>query len=109
MFFYKIETQAQKICDQITKNKEKTNTNIYEDGVYLIGLSQGGLVAREFMGICKAEVNVKGLITVGTPNLGIDIAPPALEKSNNFSDKMAKHFFNKVTKNRDPFFTVAPF
>jgi hypothetical protein len=90
--YYKLEDQALLGC-QIIKRYLRLNFDLFSNGVYLIGMSQGGLVARWIYKHCDKKDPtlpllrplVKGILTLGTPNLGIDHLPenfrPKVEQS----------------------------
>ena len=44
-------------------------------GFYALGLSMGGLVARGFVQMCPLGKFARKLITIGTPQMGIDDFP----------------------------------
>lgn len=83
------ETRVNNICVKIKEhfNSKKKLQSLPD--VYLIGISHGGLVARFLMMNCEGlKEKVKGLVTIGTPNLGMDDIPK------HFKDKPESVRFN---------------
>lgn len=61
--------QAEIACQQITSNP------LFANGLNLIGISQGGLLARTVLQTCDALPPVNNLISVGSPQAGIASVP----------------------------------
>lgn len=60
---------------EIFDEKNEVNSD-FKYGFHLQGISQGGLIARLVFHLCpKVRPHVKTLLTVGTPNLGINTKP----------------------------------
>ena len=73
--FIAMSSQAETGCAEI-KNIISADPDSFRHGFYLAGLSQGGLLARHILFYCNVVNNlVKGLITFGTPNMGIEKVP----------------------------------
>jgi palmitoyl-protein thioesterase len=64
-----IETVAQKSCDQIKANKN------FQGEFNVIGLSQGGLLARYIVEECEMPGKVRNMVTIGGPHMGVDAVP----------------------------------
>ena len=96
-----LTTQIDKACERITEliKLEGQNNNIEKIGFYLIGFSQGGLIARGIFHKCtELRPLVKGIFTIGTPNLGIDKIPPDMIDRGNSSylQSTINYFANKI-------------
>lgn len=53
--------------------KRRKTPSLDQTGFYIVAHSQGGLVARGLLFECKDIAPlVKGIVTIGTPNMGID-------------------------------------
>ena len=79
----------------LQENAEKVNYTICGEGVspsILIGHSAGGLVSRS---VQKLNGNVKGIITVGTPNKGAGVADAL---NNNSLNNVAEEAIDKAEK-----------
>lgn len=65
--------QAAKACEFLQKN-EKYNS---QPEINVMGLSQGGLVARYIVEECQIseKTKVRNLLTAGTPNMGVTEIP----------------------------------
>lgn len=61
-----------RVATQATVVRDQLNANDFQDGV-LIGYSQGGLVAREYLRQNPGQTRVRSLITMGTPHRGAPI------------------------------------
>jgi hypothetical protein len=75
-----LKEQARIGCEKIIElvfDKEKVRAD-FEDGFYMEGASQGGLILRQvYMDCMRARPLVRKMLTYGTPNLGIDKLPYA--------------------------------
>jgi len=67
-----MESQASRACEAFQKWVELDRP---QDKITLVGLSQGGLIARHILQTCKGGEVVDVLLTVGTPNAGISRVP----------------------------------
>ncbi len=63
------EEQGKEACRQIASNKN------FDNGFQVVGLSQGGLLARYVVENCPGAVPVRSLVTLGTPHTGVDAIP----------------------------------
>lgn len=79
-----IKSQSIGFCKEIKKkidNAKKKEFKDYDNGFYLIGASQGGIIARGILHFCSdIREYVKGMVTIGTPNMGLDQIPEQLNK-----------------------------
>ena len=72
-FLKSIKDQAIKGCEKLKKE-----IDILKPSFYVIGFSQGGLIARWIQLHCEGVGPlIKRMVLVGTPNLGIDKLPPS--------------------------------
>lgn len=76
-----IKSQGQYGCIALKSEMQK-NPEIFKNGLYLIGLSQGGLILRWIYKHCDNYISenpirnsIKRILTIGTPNLGINHLP----------------------------------
>ena len=100
--FFGIDGQVNKACNIITgllnTAFSKSQINIYSNGFYLFGHSQGGIIARGVFQFCPGITEfVKGIITYGTPNMGIDRLPQAISQytgEEQFAEKAFKNLAN---------------
>ena len=112
--FTNIKKQAKTGCQKL-KKEQKKNKTIFDNGLYLIGFSQGGLIARLIYKNCdrwspfEPEKNiipirkaVKRIITIGTPNVGIDKLPeeyyPQNKKEMLNGEKKDGFFYKRIKK-----------
>lgn len=98
--FLSLNYQITNICKNFRTTIERVKFQypfISETGFYLMGFEQGGLLARSVLHLCAhVKDKVKGIITIGTPNLGVD-DHRLLHKSP--STNIIEDFFNNlVTK-----------
>lgn len=75
------ETEIKKACDKLQAEEETL-----KEGFTLIGISQGGLIARAVVQRCDIGQHVKRLITIGGPHMGI-VSIPQLDP-NSFINKI---------------------
>lgn len=77
--------RAAERIEEILKERPEIDSSY---GIYLLGMSQGGMIARKIIELNLLKtVAVKGIVTVGTPNLGIDDSPDTLKsKEGSFWD-----------------------
>lgn len=69
--FRSLVEQSKVVCFQLTKEMIET-PSIFDNGMYLIGGSLGGLVARYVYQNCEEVAPyIKRIYLIGTPNLGI--------------------------------------
>lgn len=106
--FLSLKRQATRICKDFRTAKLNLGEKRYKEGVILVGISQGGLVAKEFMRICKDHVKTKGLITIGTPNLGMDEIPPIIRVGEGTTNRIARFLFRYAIRGQFVF-PSAPF
>ena len=59
--------QAEEACERV-----KSHKLFGENEFNVVGLSQGGLIARYIAESCETKHPVRNLVTVGTPNNGVD-------------------------------------
>lgn len=64
------EDQATKACEMVKKNKNFQNTKFN-----VMGLSQGGLIARYVAENCDTDMPVNNMLTAGGPHMGVDDIP----------------------------------
>lgn len=96
-----IQYQSESACKALKNAIDQHEDQLrYDNGVYLLGLSMGGMVARGMLHYCPSIKGiVKGLLTMGSPNLGIDEAPNLIIPYDDdgilmkFGKKMAGKFF----------------
>lgn len=67
--------QVEKACDEIKKHKD------FQGDFSVIGLSQGGLIARYIVEECNTAGKVKNLVSVGGPQMGVAKFPHCDKKS----------------------------
>ena len=74
--FLSLKYQTENICKTFRNSIEKSKKafkHIDTTGFYLMGIEQGGLIARYLLHYCdNIKPFIKGIITIGTPNLGVD-------------------------------------
>ena len=63
------EEQAKLACDAINKDEH------FSGEFNVVGLSQGGLLARSIATQCKMKGKVRNLLSIGGPNMGVDAIP----------------------------------
>lgn len=63
-----------KQCKYACKQLKKDEYNNYEY-INIIGLSQGGLIARYLVQKCDIKPKINTLVLIGTPNLGVEAIP----------------------------------
>lgn len=68
--FTPFESQIKIACDQLN-----AETDLLKDGFTLIGISQGGLIARAVLQRCEIGKFVKRLITIGGTHKGVAVIP----------------------------------
>lgn len=86
-FYESFENQCNTACEKIEKIID------IESEVHLIGLSQGGLIARYVLENCKLSVRFLSLISVGGPQYGVSKFPHCNKKS------LFCEMINKITNN----------
>lgn len=64
------EAEINAACDKLNAEIPKL-----KDGFTLVGISQGGLVARGVLQRCEVGKYVKRLITIGGPHMGVAVIP----------------------------------
>lgn len=67
--FNNFETIAQKSCNEVAANEN------FQGEFNVIGLSQGGLLARYIAEECEMPGKVRNLATLGAPHMGVDAVP----------------------------------
>jgi palmitoyl-protein thioesterase len=67
--FNSFETTAQKACQEIIANPD------FQGEFNLVGLSQGGLLARYIAEECEMPGKVRNMLTLGSPHMGIAALP----------------------------------
>lgn len=67
--FANYETVAEKSCEQIAKDKT------FAGEFNVVGLSQGGLLARYIVEECEMPGTVRNFISLGGPHMGVDAVP----------------------------------
>ena len=72
-----MEEQVQKAADYISSiYKDANYTALMDDGIFFLGLSQGGIIARlVFNNFPVISERVRRLITLGSPQSGLDELP----------------------------------
>ena len=63
------EDIAEKSCAKVAANKN------FQGEFNVIGLSQGGLLARYIVESCKMPGTVRNMVTIGGPHMGVDKVP----------------------------------
>jgi hypothetical protein len=65
--------QVEKACDFLKKNEHYSKAK----EINLVGISQGGLVARSILEDCEIskDTKVRDMMTIGTPNMGYSDVP----------------------------------
>jgi palmitoyl-protein thioesterase len=67
--FENFESQAEQACASVLANEN------FQGEFNVIGLSQGGLIARHIVERCATKVPVRNLVTIGGPNMGVSASP----------------------------------
>lgn len=67
--FENFETQAEDACNSVLKMAD------FQGEFNVLGLSQGGLIARHIAERCPIQGKVRNLITLGGPNMGVAATP----------------------------------
>lgn len=67
--FENFEKQAEDACNSVLKNPD------FQGEFNVLGLSQGGLIARHIAERCPIQGKVRNLITLGGPNMGVAATP----------------------------------
>jgi len=67
--FNNFETIAQKSCQKVAANKA------FHGEFNVVGLSQGGLLARYIAEECEMPGKVRNVLTIGGPHMGVDAIP----------------------------------
>jgi palmitoyl-protein thioesterase len=67
--FNNFETIAQKSCQKVAANKD------FQGEFNVVGLSQGGLLARYIAEECEMPGKVRNVLTLGGPHMGVDAIP----------------------------------
>ncbi|CDW83133.1 palmitoyl-protein thioesterase 1-like [Stylonychia lemnae] len=67
------ETQAESACKSVQENPN------FQGEFNVLGLSQGGLIARHIAERCVVKGKVRNLVTVGGPNMGVSATPNCFE------------------------------
>ena len=63
----------------ILKGYLKNDPSLASNGIYFVGISQGGIIARGIFHFCQGMSDyVKGIVTIGSPNMGITQLPPTM-------------------------------
>ena len=96
---YSIKTQGQKGC-KILKKEMEANPEIFKNGLYLIGMSQGGLIVRWIYKNCDIYLPklppirnlIKRIVTLGTPNYGVDRLPDSWKAGQTSDNKFVSLF-----------------
>ena len=68
--FMNFEKQAEIACSKLLNNTHFNNTRFN-----VMGLSQGGLIARYIAETCNTRFYVNNMLTIGGPNMGVDKLP----------------------------------
>ena len=92
--FEKAAQEACKITDEIVK---KMNLDMI-DKITLLGFSQGGIIARYILQHCPVGEQVGGIITVGTPNMGVTGIPTFLDAENEEKKEEEMGFIEKAKR-----------
>ena len=71
--FNNFETIAEKSCNHLAKKGE------FHGEFNVVGLSQGGLLARYIAEECEMKGKVRNLLSIGGPNMGVDAVPNCSE------------------------------
>lgn len=64
---------AETSCEKVAKNKH------FQGEFNVIGLSQGGLLARYIVESCEMPGKVRNMVTLGGPHMGVDAVPHCFE------------------------------
>lgn len=67
--FQNFETIAKKSCEKVAANKD------FQGEFNVVGLSQGGLLARYIIEECEMPGKVRNMLTAGGPHMGVDAIP----------------------------------
>ena len=67
--FNNFESVAKKSCEQVAANPD------FQGEFNVVGLSQGGLLARYIAEECEMPGKVRNLLTMGGPHMGVDAIP----------------------------------
>jgi palmitoyl-protein thioesterase len=67
--FENFETQAEEACQSILSDSN------FQGEFNVLGLSQGGLIARNIVERCATKGNVRNLVTLGGPHMGVAKIP----------------------------------
>jgi palmitoyl-protein thioesterase len=67
--FNNFESVAKKSCEKVAANKD------FQGEFNVVGLSQGGLLARYIAEECEMPGKVRNLLTMGGPHMGVDAIP----------------------------------
>ena len=63
------ETIAKNSCEQVASNPD------FQGEFNVVGLSQGGLLARYIVEECDMKGKVRNMLTIGGPHMGVDAIP----------------------------------
>lgn len=69
-FITSFKSQAEKACNNL-----KSNANFQGKSISVVGLSQGALIARYILEECDFGGNVKRMISIGGPQMGVAAFP----------------------------------
>lgn len=67
--FENFETQAEEACNKVLADPN------FQGEFNVLGLSQGGLIARHIVERCPTKVQPRNLVTIGGPNMGVSGSP----------------------------------
>lgn len=67
--FENFETQAESACQSVLADPN------FQGEFNVLGLSQGGLIARHIAERCPIKGKVRNLVTLGGPNMGVAASP----------------------------------
>jgi palmitoyl-protein thioesterase len=67
--FNNFESVAKKSCEKVASNPD------FQGEFNVVGLSQGGLLARYIAEECEMPGKVRNLLTMGGPHMGVDAIP----------------------------------
>jgi palmitoyl-protein thioesterase len=67
--FENFETQAESACQSVLSNP------LFQGEFNVLGLSQGGLIARYIVEQCPTKVPVRNMVTLGGPHKGVAAIP----------------------------------
>lgn len=95
-----IEIQTKIACKFIT-NLSRRKPDEIKRGFYIIGFSQGGIIARNLVHTCSiVQKFLKRLILSGTPNMGVNKVP-SLKTAKSYDNGYVKKSFIDILTDRD--------